>query len=153
MSLVAVRRRAPIVAALPMGVIALALLVGALAAGGCAFPGDSLEDLEGIAGTYVVNGVDPLGVEYSGTVVITPDDTAADGTYAVEWLVTGTVQKGVGHLAGNRFVVEWSTVEGAGPTSSSGSATYTVAADGVLRGTRTVDGIDEPGTEEIFPEP
>ncbi len=153
MSIAAVRRRSPIGATLTIGLLAFASLLGGLSAGGCAFPGDSLEDREGIAGTYVVNGVDPLGVEYSGTVVITPDDAAGDGTNTVEWLVTGTVQTGVGHRRGDRFDVEWSTVEGAGPTSSRGSATYTIEADGVLRGTRTVDGVDEPGTEEIFPEP
>ena len=35
---------------------------------------------------------------------------------------------------------------------SSGTAEYTVGDDGVLRGTRLIDGGDAVGTEEIFPE-
>ena len=40
----------------------------------CGLPGDALDDGEGILGTYVVNGTDPTGVEYSGTVMITTAD-------------------------------------------------------------------------------
>jgi hypothetical protein len=129
-------------------VILVALSAGGLAM--CGLPGDSLDDGEGIVGTYVVNGVDPIGVEYSGTVTITATDVTGD--YSVQWIVTGTIQHGVGRLRGDRLAVEWSTVTSA-RAESSGTAEYIVGTDGVLRGSRFVDGVDEPGTEEIFPEP
>ena len=48
-----------------------AVLLFSLTAGGvamCGLPGDSLDDGAGILGTYVVNGTDPAGVEYSGKI-------------------------------------------------------------------------------------
>ncbi len=115
---------------------------------GCSVPGSQVEDGPGIVGTYVVNGVDPLDVEYSGTVVITDGEGAGD--YLISWLVTGAIQEGVGTLVGNELRVEWETVEG--PRGDSrGTAVYTIGDDGVLTGTRTVDGLDGVGTEEIFP--
>ncbi len=128
-------------------VILVALSAGGLAM--CGLPGDSLDDDVGILGTYVVNGVDPIGTEYSGTVTIS-EGTA--GTYVVQWIVTGSIQRGTGRLSGDRLVVEWETVTDA-RGSSSGTAEYVVGDDGILRGERFVDGVAEPGTEEIFPEP
>lgn len=126
-------------------VILVALAGGGLAM--CGLPGDSLDSGDGIVGTYVVNGVDPIGIEYSGTVTIREAGTG----YAVQWLITGSIQEGTGTLVGNRFVVDWRTVTDArGP--SSGTAEYIVGDDGVLRGERTVVGVDQVGTEEIFPE-
>ncbi len=115
---------------------------------GCAFPGDSIVDGEGIVGVYTVNGIDPTGVEYSGTVTIVATDDPS--VYEMEWLVTGGIHEGVGRLSGNRLVVDWSTVSGV--DNVSGTAVYTVDEDGVLTGERTTDGNDGVGTEEIFPE-
>lgn len=132
-----------------------AVLLFSLTAGGvamCGLPGDTLEDAEdrdGIVGTYVVNGIDPAGVEYSGTVTIAEGD--GSGEFVVQWIVTGSIQQGVGVLVGDRFLVDWSTTS-SGRGESSGTAEYTLGDDGVLRGTRTVDGSDDGGTEEIFPE-
>jgi len=128
-------------------VILVALSAGGLAM--CGLPGDSLEDGAGIVGIYVVNGVDPNDVEYSGTITISPADGPDE--YLMQWIVTGTIQAGVGVLVGDRLSVEWETVTSARGTSS-GTAEYVVGDDGVLRGTRRVDGVDEAGTEEIFPE-
>jgi hypothetical protein len=114
----------------------------------CALPGDTLDDGEGITGIYVVNGVDPSGVEYSGTVTI---GRSSEGGYDIEWIVTGSIQTGTGTLVGDRFDVVWRTITSP-RGDSAGTATYTVGADGVLRGTRTVDGVADSGTEEIFPE-
>jgi len=119
-----------------------------LAIGACTLPGSQVEDLPGLAGTYVANGVDPLGVEYSGTVIITNGIDA--GEYLVTWLVTGAVQEGVGRLAGNRFTVEWTTTHG-GRGDSRGTANYVLGPDGSLIGERTVVGLDGSGTEEIYP--
>lgn len=128
------------------------VLLVALSAGGlamCGLPGDTIDDGPGIVGTYVVNGVDPGGVEYSGTVTIAE---GADG-YTVQWLVTGSIQVGRGTLVGDRFVVDWETVSDARSDTSTGTAEYVVGDDGVLRGERLVDGVVGAGTEEIFPEP
>jgi hypothetical protein len=115
----------------------------------CAVPGSTIRDGPGLAGTYVVNGVDPLGVEYSGTVII---GRASDpGAYRVEWIVTGGIHEGVGTQAGERFIVDWATVSGP-REGATGTAEYRVEADGRLVGTRTVDGLDGVGTEEIFPD-
>lgn len=136
-------------AAVPV-VIVVALSAGGLAM--CGVPGDSLEDGAGIAGTYVVNGVDPVGIEYSGTVTIRPVDPGAADTYDIQWLVTGAILHGTGRLRGDRLTVDWETVTSPRGTSS-GTAEYEVGADGVLRGERSIDGADGVGTEEIFPEP
>lgn len=129
-----------------------AVLLFSLSAGGvamCGLPGDATEDDEGILGVYVVDGIDPSGVEYGGTVTIADGDAA--GRYAVQWIITGAIQEGEGVLSGDRLRVDWSTVSG-GRGDSAGTAEYTIGADGVLRGTRTVGGSDASGTEELFPE-
>ena len=96
-------------ARLPRSLAGLAVLLLTLSgASACAFPGDSIRDEEGIIGTYTVNGVDPVGIEYSGTVTIVETDVADE--YAVEWIVTGTIQQGTGRLDGDRFEVEWVSV-------------------------------------------
>ena len=112
--------------------------------------GTPVRDGPGITGTYVVNGFDPLGTEYSGVVVITAG--AHPNQVLMEWLVTGAIQEGVGIIDGDSLSVEWSTLEGP-RGDAAGTATYTVADDGVLTGTRTISGVDGVGTEEIFPDP
>ncbi len=95
-----------------------------------------------------MNGVDPAGVEYSGTVIIIDQ---AD-VLTLEWIVTGAVHEGTGVVRDDRLDVEWHTVSsGAGDVE--GTATYRIEADGSLVGTRLIDGVDEPATEEILPEP
>jgi hypothetical protein len=123
----------------------LALTIGLAA--GCSIGGSQVVDGEGIIGTYTVNGVDPVGIEYSGTVVIDGTDTA--GTYTVQWIVTGAISEGVGTLAGDRFDVTWTSVT-TPRGDTSGTASYTVDNEGNLVGTRTIDGVDGVGTEEIF---
>ncbi|MGD9755760.1 MAG: hypothetical protein AB7W59_32605 [Acidimicrobiia bacterium] len=142
------RTRTAVAAALGAGLVLPALL------GSCTLPGAALHDGEGITGTYVVNGVDPVGIEYSGTVVITGDGERTD-RYRLEWIVTGTIQEGVGTLDGDRLEVGWTdrlSPRGAAQATS-GTATYTVADDGALHGTRVIDGVEGTGTEDIFPEP
>ena len=120
----------------------------------CALPGDLPVgvDTEGdLPGTYSVNGIDPAGTEYSGTVVITAVD-GDDTRVMVEWIITGTIQQGEGRRIGDELTVTWETVAaGADPTT--GSADYRIEADGRLVGTRTIDGVDGVATEEIFPQP
>ena len=108
-------------------------------------PPDALPDL---AGTYSVNGFDPLGVEYGGLLTIEPGDKP--GEYKLEWIVTGSIQQGVGVIEGNKLIVEWHSVQDRGQ-SSRGRAVYTITTKGELYGERTVEGYDKAGTEQAFP--
>ncbi|MDY7101761.1 MAG: hypothetical protein S0880_11290 [Actinomycetota bacterium] len=130
--------------------LAAVALTGALALGGCAIPGAALDDGPGLAGTYTVNGVDPVGTEYSGTVTIVGTDDP--DTFALEWIVTGTIQEGNAVLDGDVLTVDWETTSSSRGLST-GTAVYELDAEGVLHGERFVDGVAEPGTEEIFPDP
>lgn len=126
--------------------LALILCVGLLAA--CTVPGSQVEVGDGLAGTYVVNGVDPLGIEYSGTVVIGETESADE--FVLSWIVTGSIQSGTGIRTGDTLDVEWQVAEG--PRSgSTGTAIYTITEDGWLVGERSIAGTDGVGTEEIIP--
>jgi hypothetical protein len=127
----------------------LPLLLISLVIAGCAIPGATLDDRPGVAGTYIVNGVDPVGIEYSGTVAI--EATEDPGRFTVVWVITGAILEGDGIVDGDTFTVEWRTIRGP-RGDSSGTAVYLVQPDGRLTGTRTIDGVDGTGTEEIFPE-
>ena len=118
----------------------------------CALPGDlpAGRTGSGIAGTYTVNGVHSSGEEYSGTVVIT--ETTGPDRFDLEWLVTGTIQRGTGVQRGDRLTVEWQSVVAA-DGDIRGGGSYRIDPDGRLIGTRTVVGVDEPSTEELFPDP
>ncbi len=125
-------------------------LVLALAVVGCSVPGSEVVDGEGITGTYTVNGTDAVGIEYSGTVVIEATDES--DVYAIQWIITGSIQEGTGRLRGDRLEVDWRSVTEPRDGGSAGTAVYTVQSDGDLVGTRTIDGVDGVGTEEIFQE-
>ncbi len=103
----------------------------------------------GLSGRYVVNGTDPLGTEYSGLVTI---DERSSGEVTFEWVVTGAILRGSGRRTGDTVSVTWSTVESP-RGDSTGTAEYRLTDDGHLVGTRTVDGVDGVGREEIFPDP
>lgn len=127
----------------------LAVLLFILLAG-CSIPGSAVVDGPGIVGTYTVNGVDAVDIEYSGTVVIEPID-GTDDQYAIQWIITGAIHEGVGTLSGDRFDATWTAITSP-RGEGSGSARYTLTDDGRLVGTRTIDGVTGEGTEEIFPE-
>ncbi len=117
-----------------------------------AFPAgrDEADDVgggSGLAGTYVVNGVDLTGTEYSGTVVIVDVGPAVELEYIV-----GPIQTGVGTRTGSVLEVEWAGADATGDEVT-GTATYTIFDDGHLEGERRVDGVEGVGTEELFLEP
>lgn len=119
----------------------------------CALPGQLSvgQDRDGgLAGIYTVNGRDPVGSEYSGTLTIVETDDPR--TFDVQWLVTGARQNGTGTLAGTVFTVTWTEVENA---TGRGFATtvYQVAGDGSMVGTWRAEEFDEPGVEDVFPDP
>jgi len=118
-----------------------------LVAVACSTPGSAVVDGPGITGTYTVNGVDALGIEYSGTVVIEATDQS--DIYAIQWIVTGAIHEGVGRLSGDTFSATWTTVTSP-RGASSGTALYQLDAEGNLIGERRIDGVEDAGTEEIF---
>lgn len=119
----------------------------------CALPGDlavGREDEGALPGVYTVNGVDPTGAEYSGTMVIQATD--ATERFDIEWIVTGAIQRGVGRVDGDSLVVTWTEVNNA-TGAGTGTTTYRIGSDGELAGTWFAVGFDEPGTEQVLPEP
>ncbi|MEZ5411364.1 MAG: hypothetical protein R2761_25260 [Acidimicrobiales bacterium] len=105
----------------------------------------------GLPGTYTVNGTDPTGGEYSGTVVITGTD--APDTFALEWIITGALQRGTGIRSGNQLAVTWTSVASGNGSEISGTGTYAIGDDGRLTGTWQLDDGTGAGSEEIVPEP
>lgn len=103
-----------------------------------------------LAASYSVNGVDPMGTEYGGNLQVRPGE--APDTYALQWIITGSIQEGLGRLEGNQLLVRWRTVEGLS-VGATGLTTYTITTAGELYGPRTVDGMDRVGEEKAFPNP
>lgn len=103
-----------------------------------------------LATSYSVNGVDPQGTEYSGNLQVRPGD--APGTYALQWIITGSIQEGFGQVQGNQLLVRWRTSDGIG-LGVTGLTTYTITTDGELYGPRTIDGVEKAGEEKAFPNP
>ena len=106
------------------------------------------ENVPNLVGTYVVNGFDPLGLEYGGHLTITPGDEPE--TYRLQWIITGSIQEGLGELKGNQLFADWQTIESS-TGQSMGTAVYTVTETGQLDGIRIVEGLDGEGTEQAYP--
>jgi len=103
-----------------------------------------------LAASYSVNGVDPRGTDYGGNLQVRPG--AAPGTYALQWIITGSIQEGFGQVQGNQLLVHWRTVDDIG-LDVTGLTTYTITTEGELYGPRTVDGVPGAGEERAFPNP
>lgn len=125
-------------------------LVFVLTMVGACFPTAELSQ-DGVYGSYVVNGVDPVGTEYTGRVTISRGADLND--IVMEWVITGAIIRGEGVVDGTTIEVEWETVNSPGGEISSGTATYQVLDDGRLTGTVTVTGFDQVGSETIYPDP
>ena len=91
-------------------------------------------------GRWLVNGVDPFGAEYSGSLTIRPE---GDG-YRLDWIITGAVVAGTGAENGGVLRVEWDS--NADGRTATGTAEYRVE-DGELAGTVATDGVDGAGSE------
>ena len=124
----------------------IVVLTGALAASGCVFPVQESNDDGGIEGTYYMNGVDPDGIEYGGQMIVTRE---RNDDYTIDWIITGSIQRGVGEFDGRVLEVEWETVEGL--NRSNGTGSYELQPDGSLIGERNVEGVQGTATEEAFP--
>ena len=104
-------------------------------------------NLPDISAVYAVNGVDPGGADYSGTLKIEPGDEP--GAYKLHWIVTGAIQEGEGVIDGNQLKARWRNVEGVAQTQ--GDIVYTITTLGELDGVRTIDGYEGEGWEKAFP--
>ena len=130
---------------IPWAAITLATLL-AFTTAGCAFPEEGYDgDLEG---TYYLNGIDRDGTEYSGTLTITA--TEDPDVYDMQWIVTGSIQTGIGTVTAGEISIEWTAMEGF-DEASRGSGQYTISSDGGLAGERTVSGQTGVAEEEAFP--
>ncbi|MDX2468470.1 MAG: hypothetical protein QNL12_14220 [Acidimicrobiia bacterium] len=126
------------------GVFVTIALLLAIVTAGCAFPEEAFDG--SLEGTYYVNGFDPQGVEYGGHLTITT--TADPTTYEMQWIVTGSVQQGIGVVDGGQLLVEWDAIEG---FDTQGTAIYEIGEEGELNGERIVAGEEGAGSEEAIP--
>ncbi|MBT8164837.1 MAG: hypothetical protein HKO63_10440 [Acidimicrobiia bacterium] len=97
-------------------------------------------------GRWLINGQSAQDTEYSGSLTI----RRTSNGYDLQWLVTGDIALGEGRVVGSRLEASWrstSAISG----EATGSAVYTVDADGSIIGSRTIDGVDGEGTEEGEP--
>lgn len=108
----------------------------------------SPDALPALVGTYAVNGFDPLGVEYGGTLAIEPGE--GPDRYRLHWIVTGSLQEGTARTVGNQLLAQWQTVAGL-EIQAQGVATYTITTLGELYGQRKVFGLNGLGRENAFP--
>ena len=104
-------------------------------------PVDKGSDSDPFVGRWLVNGTDPFGVEYSGSLSI----TASGQEYALEWIVTGALISGTGRRVGDELHAEWRRA--VGDTLIVGSAEYRIDDTGTLHGAVNVAGSSEAGQE------
>jgi len=105
------------------------------------------KNIPDLVGIYAVNGVDPAGENYGGTLTIKPGDEP--GSYRLQWIVTGAIQEGEARIEGNQLKGRWWTLEGI--SQAQGDIVYTITTLGELDGARSVDGFDRTGWEKAFP--
>ncbi len=108
-------------------------------------PMDTGSASDPFVGRWLVNGVDPFGVEYSGSLSI----TSSGEQYALEWIVTGALVSGTAERAGDELYAEWRRA--AGDTVIAGTAEYRIDDAGTLLGTIRVPGTSENGRESGEP--
>lgn len=133
-------------------ILILLLAIGLSACGrkdpaplGADAPADNVPD---ITGSYALNGADPTGEAYGGTLTIT--EGGQPNEYQMQWLVTGAVHIGTGILEGNQLTVTWNSYSETDDPLS-GAAKYTITVNGELYGTRSIDGVETPATETAYP--
>lgn len=103
-------------------------------------PGSPDDDGDPFTGRWLINGEDPFGTEYSGSLTI----AAVDGSYRLDWIITGALLEGTGRQASGELQVEWSgTIAG---QAVAGTATYTVDGE-AIEGVLSIDGVEGLGEE------
>jgi len=108
-------------------------------------PKSTADSSDPFVGRWLVNGVDPFGVEYSGSLSIT---AVADG-YTLDWIITGALVSGSGRRDGNLLSAEWTRT--VAQDTIVGNATYRIDTDGNIVGDVRVADLDDVGTEKGEP--
>jgi hypothetical protein len=98
---------------------------------------------DGIVGHYTVNGTNLDGSRYAGEAQIT---ATSDVTCDIAWNTNGTISDGICMRDGNAFTAGYVL------NGKVGLVIYLIQADGSLRGTWTVDGVNAVGTETLTPD-
>jgi len=109
-----------------------------------------VDNVPSVLGSFALNATDPTGEQYGGTLTITNGDKPNE--YKLQWLVSGGIQEGVGTLQGNQLTFTWASLSGT-DQEITGTGEYTITVNGELYGTRTIDGLDQPGIESAYPNP
>jgi len=110
----------------------------------------SADNVPNIIGSYALNAFDPTGEEYGGTLTIM--EGKQPNEYKMQWLVSGGIHRGEGTLEGNLLTFTWSSLAET-DQDVFGTGVYTITVNGELYGTRSIDGLDTPGTETAYPNP
>jgi len=101
-----------------------------------------------LVGDYAVNGINAVGSAYGGTLSIWAGDSP--DSYDMQWIITGSIQKGTGYLDGNVLRVNWETINSI-TGFAQGTITYTVTTNGELYGFRSIEGVSGQGQETAYP--
>ncbi|HNN14332.1 MAG TPA: hypothetical protein PKL78_12285 [Anaerolineales bacterium] len=109
-----------------------------------------VDNVPSVLGSFALNATDPTGEQYGGTLTITNGNKPNE--YKLQWLVSGGIQEGVGTLQGNQLTFTWASLSGT-DQEITGTGEYTITVNGELYGTRTIDGLDQPGIESAYPNP
>jgi hypothetical protein len=109
-----------------------------------------VDNVPSIIGSFALNANDPTGEQYGGTLSIFAGD--APNEYKLQWLVSGGIQEGTGTLEGNQLTFTWHSTSGT-DQDVSGEGVYTVTINGELYGTRSINGVEQPGVESAYPNP
>ena len=105
-------------------------------------PIDTSNPDDPFVGRWLINGSDPFGTEYSGSLDI---QRAGDG-YVLEWIITGALVSGTGVRDGDELAAEWRRF--GGDIVVTGTARYRVDEAGELVGTIRVPDRAENGHEQ-----
>ena len=94
-----------------------------------------------VGGSYNVQGTNPNGSTYGGTVQITPTGSSC----RITWQTGSTSSSGICMLANKAFAASY-ILQG-----QQGLVVYELKSDGSLRGWWTIAGQEGVGTENLYP--
>jgi hypothetical protein len=95
-----------------------------------------------IGGSYFLQGVNPDGTEYTGTVEIVP---ISDVTCAITWTTEGETATGICMRYHNAFAAAYELDDAVG------LLIYEILPDKTMEGTWTIAGEDGVGVEQLIP--
>ena len=121
-------------------VLIVSLLIAALA---CSL-GSNAPNSD-IVGKYDLEGTNPDGTGYSGTVEIVNAGDGYDLTWTIDSGPQAQIETGHGTLDGQTLTALWQMAD----NSSSGTEQFTINSDGTLDGTWKIEGSEDEGQEVL----